>query len=234
MALRYLVSLSLVVAVLADQTSRTSISLSGPPTVSHPQPSYHPGPAYQPKHSTEQVHEPAVPECAANTTKSWCLQDDHYPTYEIKHAAEYHYEKLLSLYADVADLNTELSVDRPNTLDEETYLCPSETAYVRPLRAQNTEGKWRFVVNNIDVHYQTLIQTTRIEECLTSADACPLVPDCYDSKCQQKSINHRFLVYDSYDQYFPFAIETFKLPATCACVLAWPPIPTTIILDLEH
>jgi hypothetical protein len=24
-------------------------------------------------------------------------------------------------------------------------------------------------------------------------------------------------VYDSYDQYFPFAIETFKLPSACAC-----------------
>ena len=27
----------------------------------------------------------------------------------------------------------------------------------------------------------------------------------------------RFLVYDPYDHYFPFAIETFKLPASCAC-----------------
>ncbi|XP_063614161.1 protein spaetzle-like [Penaeus indicus] len=237
------VSLCLAVAVVADQTSHVSISLGGAPAVSHhssshhgrtsyhhqptyhtrssyhPQPSYHPAPAYHPQPSYEHEHEPAVPECAANTTKSWCLEDDHYPTYEIKHAAEYHYEKLLSLYADVADLNTELSVDRPNSLDEETYLCPSETAYIRPLRAQNTEGKWRVVVNNIDAHYQTFTQTTRIEECLTSGDACPLVPECYESKCLQKSIYHRFLVYDSYDQYFPFAIETFKLPASCACLL---------------
>ncbi|XP_047472898.1 uncharacterized protein LOC125027809 [Penaeus chinensis] len=243
MALRYLVSLSLAVAVVADQSSHVSISLGGAPAVSHhssshhartsyhhqptyhtqssnhPQPSYHPAPAYHPQPSYEHEHEPAVPECAANTTKPWCLEDDLHPTYEIKHAAEYHYKKLLSLYADVAELNTELSVDRPNSLDEETYLCPSETAYVRPLRAQNTEGKWRVVVNNIDAHYQTLTQTTRIEECLTSADACPLVPECYQSKCLQKSIYHRFLVYNPYDQYFPFAIETFKLPASCACLL---------------
>ena len=33
----------------------------------------------------------------------------------------------------------------------------------------------------------------------------------------QKSLYHRFLVYDPYDKYFPFAIETFKLPASCAC-----------------
>ena len=30
---------------------------------------------------------------------------------------------------------------------------------------------------------------------------------------------YRFLVYDPCDQYFPFAVETFKLPASCACSL---------------
>ncbi|XP_076059625.1 neurotrophin 1-like [Oratosquilla oratoria] len=179
-----------------------------------PAPAYHPAPAYKPR-----PHGPPVPACAANTTKPWCLEDSEYPTYEIKHAAEYHYQKLVSLYADIADLNTALSVERPETLEEETYLCPSETAYVRPLRAQNTDGKWRIIVNNVDVHYETLTQTTRIEECLTSGEACPLVPHCYESKCLQKSAYHRFLVYDAYDQYFPFAIESFKLPASCACFL---------------
>ncbi|XP_047472903.1 neurotrophin 1-like [Penaeus chinensis] len=173
MALRYFVLSSLAFAILAYQTS-------------HP--------------SYEHGHEPDVPECAANTTKLWCLNDDHYPTYEINHAVE-------------------LSVYRPNILEDEIYLCPSETAYIRPFRARNTEGKWHVVVNNIDVHYQTFTETTRIEECLTSADAYPLMPDCYESKCLQKSIYHRFLVYDPYDQYFPFAIETFKLPASCACLL---------------
>ncbi len=28
---------------------------------------------------------------------------------------------------------------------------------------------------------------------------------------------YRFLVYDPYDSYFPFAIENFKLPSACAC-----------------
>nr|XP_045615539.1 putative protein TPRXL [Procambarus clarkii] len=165
------------------------------------------------------IYGPALPACAGNTSKSWCLEDSQYPTYQIKHAVENNYEKVLSLYAEVEDLNTELSVDRPKTLKEETYLCPSETAYVRPLRAENTEGKWRVIVNNIKAHYVTLTQSTRIEECLKSGQACPLVPECYESKCLQKSIYHRFLVYDPYDQYFPFAIETFKLPASCACLL---------------
>merc|ERR1719187_111304 len=192
----------------------------------HHAPSYHPRPAYGHRHhapayghAPHKPHEPEVPACAANTTKPWCLEDSENPLYEIKHAAEHLYAKLLSVYADVADLNTELSVDRISTLEEEVTLCPSETNYVKPLRAINTDGKWRTIVNNVDVHYQTLTQTTRVEECLTAGEVCPLVPDCLESKCLQKSIYHRFLVYDPYDAYFPFAIETFKLPASCACLL---------------
>ncbi|XP_069995757.1 neurotrophin 1-like [Penaeus vannamei] len=210
MDMRSAILLSLVAVTMADTTAHVSSHVNY--GVSYrPQPSYHSQPSYE-------TH-PAVPACAENTTKTWCLEDAEYPTYEVRHAVDYHFSKVIDLYADVAELNTELSVERPNTLEEETYLCPSETAYVKPLRAQNTESKWRVIVNNIEAHYQTFTQTTRIEECLTSGDTCPLVPDCYESKCLQKSIYHRFLVYDPYDQYFPFAIETFKLPASCACLM---------------
>merc|ERR1712025_615904 len=234
MAIKLLVSLVIVAVASADVGSHVSVSHGGKPAVTygahrpHHAPAYHPAPAYhhrpryhhQPapyKPAPAYKYEPEIPACSANTTKTWSLEDNEYPTYELKAAIEYHFKSFKNLYADVAELNTELSVERPTTLEEETYLCPSETAYIRPLRAVNTEGKWRIVVNNVDAHYQTLTQTTRIEECLTSGDACPLVPECYESKCLQKSIYHRFLVYDAYDQYFPFAIETFKLPAACAC-----------------
>ncbi|XP_050691584.1 neurotrophin 1-like [Eriocheir sinensis] len=194
---------------------------TAPPAEPHyPQqpPVYHPpAPVYH--HPEEPYAEPAVPACAEATNATYCTEDEAYPEYEIKHAIQYHLDKFNHLYADVADLNTELSVERPDTLEEETYLCPSETAYVRPLRALNTEGKWRVVVNEIALHYKTFTQTTRVEECLTAGDPCPKVPFCYESSCLQKSIYHRFLVYDAYDKYFPFAIETFKLPASCACLL---------------
>ncbi|XP_064113516.1 neurotrophin 1-like [Macrobrachium nipponense] len=181
------------------------------------QPSYHPAPSYHPQASYEDPY--ADPACAENTTKPWCLEDEEYPMYEVEEAVNYHFSKVIALYADVADLDTKLSVERPSALDEETYLCPSETAYVQPLRAKNTKGKWRVIVNNIDTHYKTLTQTTRIEECSTSGEECPKVPVCYESKCLQKSVYHRFLVYDPYDKYFPFVIENFKLPASCACLL---------------
>ncbi|XP_045118566.1 pollen-specific leucine-rich repeat extensin-like protein 1 isoform X2 [Portunus trituberculatus] len=185
------------------------------PTYAPTTPAYgaHPhGPAPAPSYGSDQ------PACAATSSKPWCLEDRDYPTYEIQAAAEQNADKLLTLYADVADLNTELSVDLPSYQTEETYLCPSETAYVRPLRAINTEGKWRIIVNGIKVHYETLTQTTRLEECLNPGYPCPLVPQCYESKCLQKSIYHRFLVYDPYDQYFPSPWRP-SLPASCACLL---------------
>ena len=130
--------------------------------------------------------------------------------------------------------NTDNSVDRLVELSQETYLCPSLTGYVTPLRAVNTAGKWRIVVNGVKAHYETLTQTARLEECTGAGEACPLVPACYNTQCIQKNIYHRFgnmhcviiwlkpfifrfLVYDPYDHYFPFAIETFKPPSSCAC-----------------
>jgi len=233
--MRLLVSLVIVAMASADVGSHVSVSHGGKHAVTygahrpHHAPSYRPAPSYHHRptyhHQQPAPYKPAHPHntdppaCSVNNTKTWCLEDEEYPTYEIKAAVEHHLKKFQSLYADVADLNTELSVERPTTLEEETYLCPSETAYIRPLRAVNTEGKWRVVINNIEAHYETFTQTTRIEECLTSGDACPLVPECYETKCLQKSIYHRFVVYDPYDQYFPFAVETFKLPASCACLL---------------
>merc|ERR1712228_653831 len=175
--------------------------------VAHAAP-YHPAPAPH--------HEYKPPACSIDNPKTWCLEDAEYPTYEIEHALQYHYEGVQAIYKDVL-ANTENSVDRLKEIVQETYLCPSVTAYIMPLRAVNTDGKWRVVVNGVKAHYETLTQTARIEECTTAGEACPLVPACYETKCLQKSIYHRFLVYDPYDQYFPFAIETFKLPSACAC-----------------
>ncbi|CAL4069122.1 unnamed protein product [Meganyctiphanes norvegica] len=169
------------------------------------------------------------PSCADNTTKTWCISDADYPEYEIKGALQFHNYPVLALYADVADLNTELSVEvgirSPATLAEERYICASTTSYIRPLRAVNDEGKWRIIVNQVLVNYESYMQTVRIEECTASGkeagsdESCPLVPKCYTSKCLQKSLHHRFLVYDPYDYYFPFLIENFKLPSACSCLL---------------
>lgn len=183
---------------------------------SYKPPAYPKGNYYQPKY--EPKYEPEIPECSKNTTKAWCLEDADYPGYEIIYELDKHYEAVLALYKDVA-VNTANSVDTLSKLEEETYLCPSATAYVQPLRAVNVDGKWRVIVNKVESYGYKFDQHARVEECDAGAagKACPLVPTCYESKCLQKNVYHRFLVYDPYDYYFPFAIENFKLPASCAC-----------------
>ena len=160
-----------------------------------------------------------APKCAHNSTRTWCDEEDDYPEDYIRQAIEYHFHKFLNLYADIEDLDTPSSVDRASTLEEETYLCSSKTSYIQPIYAQNTEGKWRMVVNNIELHYKMITQSARVEECLAPNEDCPLVPYCYSSKCLQKYIYHRFLVFTEEDPYFPFAVENFRLPLACSCKL---------------
>jgi len=182
----------------------------------HHAPPHHGAPYPVPHHQPQPEHEYKEPKCAEGNTKTWCLEDEEYPKYEIQKAIEYHYEAVRQIYKDVLT-NTDNSVDRLKELVEETYLCPSETAYIQPLRAVSTEGKWRIIVNGVTAHYEDLTQTVRVEECTTAGSACPLIPECYETKCLQKSIYHRFLVFNPYDHYLPFAIESFKLPSACAC-----------------
>ncbi|XP_068216680.1 neurotrophin 1-like [Palaemon carinicauda] len=208
-------------------TLATTVFASSP--LYHSPAAYHiPSYTLQPLYDLNEYYEPPVPLCAKNNTKSWCLEDPEYPVYEVKQAVQHFHHIFTGLYADVGDLDTALSVEKLLTLEEETYLCSSETSYVRPLRMQNIFGKWRVIVNNIKVNYKTYTQTTRIEECLGPGEACPFVPFCYESRCLQKNIYHRFLVYDPYDQYFPFAIDTFKLPSSCACMLGEYIIPPPV------
>ena len=207
-------------------------------------PVYTPKPAYHPPHGPSYGYSPAPhppygqqkhimpghppkppsptpdygpPGCAKNLSQHYCLDDYEYPVYEIQHAVEYHYAAVAALYKDVL-ASTENSVDRLVDLaDEQTYLCGSYTSYVHPKRAINSVGQWRIVVNDVQAHYETLTQTARVEACAHAGQPCPLVPECYHTKCVQKFIYHRFLVYDPYDYYFPFAIESFLMPSSCAC-----------------
>lgn len=180
-------------------------------------PAYKGVPHYTPN-KYDKTYEPEIPACSKNTTKPWCLEDSEYPSYDVVYALDQHYEAVLALYKNVA-ANTANSVDTLAKLEEETYLCPSSTNYVQPLRAVNVDGKWRVVVNKVESYGVKFDQHARVEECDADAagKSCPLVPTCYESKCLQKNVYHRFLVYDPYDYYFPFAIENFKLPASCAC-----------------
>ncbi|XP_076059445.1 neurotrophin 1-like isoform X1 [Oratosquilla oratoria] len=201
----------------------------------HPQPAYgHPAPSY--KHSY--CDATATPTCASNSTLNYCLEDEEYPEYEVKGAisADHLFAKK---YADVADQSADDLVDMITKDQEEAfdysfytgastgdspydathwggpegYICPSDVAYAMPKRAQNVDGKWRVIVN--DVHYYT--QTARLETCLYPEAACRALAPCYQSHCTQKYIYHRLLSYDPCDAYKGLFIDIYKLPSACSC-----------------
>ena len=180
-----------------------------------PEPNFHPPPPYgaPPKYDAE------IPHCSRNTTKTWCLEDSEYPLIEVQQALDQHYHAIQSIFKDTL-INTIKSVDGIHTQNDEVYLCPSSTGYIQPLRAINVDGKWRTIVNRVESYGIKFTQTGRVEECnVIVGNACPLVAPCYQSKCVQKNVFHRFLVFDPYDYTFPFAIEKFKLPGSCGCVV---------------
>jgi len=175
----------------------------------------------------------AAPKCAENTTNTVCLTDEEYPTYEIKYAIDYD-PLVLKKYADVADQSADDLVDGISKAQEEAFdysfyngkqfdqgnwvggegfICPSDVAYSRPLRAQNVEGEWRVIVQ--DVAYYT--QTQRVETCLFPEAACRTLAPCFHSKCVQKYVYHRMLSMDPCDTYKGLFIDTYKLPSACSC-----------------
>ena len=163
-------------------------------------------------------YEPEIPACSNN--KMWCLEDVEYPADDIVNALDQHHEAVLSLYKDVA-VNTAnpVSTGSIKTRVEIANLCPSLTSDVQPLRAVNVEGEWCIIVNKVESNNYKFDQHSRFEEC--DADVvnkpCPSVPSCYFSRCFQDYVYRRFLVFDPRAQHFPFAIQSLKVPTSCAC-----------------
>jgi len=205
----------------------------------HPQPAYHPKPTYHKEPAYAAYCDPKkAPHCAANSTLSYCLSDEEYPTYEVKGAisADGIFAKK---YADIADQSADHLVQDISKAQEEAfdysyytgfskgdspfdlthwtgpegYICPSDVVYSMPKRARNVAGEWRVIVN--EVHYYT--QTARLETCLYADSACRLLAPCYNSKCTQKYVYHRLLSFDPCDPYKGLFIDIYKLPSACSC-----------------
>ncbi|XP_068225103.1 neurotrophin 1-like [Palaemon carinicauda] len=179
----------------------------------------------------------AQPSCANGSALSYCLDDDEYPLNEVK--AYVHADPIFrKKYSDIRSQSAndlvedvsrgqEISFSYPytgaSTLDSpydvthwvgpEGYICPSEVAYATPKRAQNGEGKWRVIIN--DVPFYT--QTVRLETCSYPGAACRALAPCYNSGCTQKYVYHRLLSWDPCDPYKGLFIDTYRLPSTCSC-----------------
>jgi len=168
---------------------------------------------------------PDTPKCAWNykhlhgNATFLCLDDDEYPVFDVENAIFYHYFSIASMYKDV-QLETQNSVSRIRSEREETYLCSSSVQYVKPVRAINSKGEWRIVLNYLKAKNDFIAQTVRIELCDHPGEKCPKIPGCVWTKCVQKHTYHRLLVYNPSDYYLPFKIESFKIPSSCDCYTA--------------
>ena len=103
--------------------------------------------------------------------------------------------------------------DKGNWVGGEGFICPSDVAYARPLRAKNVAGEWRVIVQNVG--YYT--QTQRIESCLFAGAACRTLAPCYKSSCLQKYVHHRMLSFNPCDPHKGLFIDIYKLPSACSC-----------------
>lgn len=148
-----------------------------------------------------------------------CLDDDEYPQFDIENALFYHYFSVAAMYKDIS-IETQNSVDGVFTTREETYLCTSSVKYVKPVRAINSKGEWRIVLNHLKAKDDFISQSVRVELCDHPGEKCPKVPGCALTKCVQKHTYQRLLVYNPQDYYLPFAVESFKIPSSCDCFAA--------------
>ena len=73
-------------------------------------------------------------------------------------------------------LETQNSVSRIRSEREETYLCSSSVQYVKPVRAINSRGEWRIVLNYLKAKNDFIAQTVRIELCDHPGEKCPKIP----------------------------------------------------------
>ena len=106
--------------------------------------------------------------------------------------------------------------------DDGRYICPSDIFYGRPLRAVNTYGEWKVVVNLPDGHgdgYEEYTQTTRLEQCVYPEAPCSYISAGYNSACLQKHSFVRLLAY-TFNQ--GLHIDSFKLPVACSCHVSSP------------
>lgn len=218
-----------------------SVSADHPHPPHHVPAPYHGSPAPY-HHAKPHYCDPKQPPMCANLTLAagvhYCLDDPHYPEYEIKNAISSDY-LFAKKYSDLMDQSADDLVDMISKEQEEGfnyayytgaskgkspydashwigpegYLCPSDVKYAMPKRARNVNGEWRVVVNG--VHYYT--QTARMETCVTPDSACRLLAPCYQSKCTQKFVYHRMVSYDPCDPYKGLFIDVYKFPSACSC-----------------
>ncbi|XP_055951647.1 myb-like protein AA isoform X2 [Argiope bruennichi] len=186
-------------------------------------------------------HEPETPACARYNNLTYCLQDTEYPKDDIKRAIEKNRHPLdhflidISASSDVIDdsLNKvfENSVPLQSTSVSYSYEgkaispskgevnntagCISNVQYAKPLRAINTAGLWKIIVNvEFEETGANYTQTVRIEECSHTTGYVATCGTETISACLQQYKLYRLLAWEPNRGFY---IDAFLLPISCFC-----------------
>lgn len=98
---------------------------------------------------------------------------------------------------------------------EEENTCPAMLLHVNPIRAENTKGHWRVIVQDLKgVH-----QRERIIMCLHEESSCREIDydQCHTSRCSQQLRRRRLLAYDPCHPERGVFVDTFNFPSACSC-----------------
>ncbi|GFS88337.1 uncharacterized protein NPIL_89472 [Nephila pilipes] len=214
-------------------TTTTTTTTQAPPS---------PSPALVSTPSSQSYyHEPETPTCARFNNLTYCLQDPEYPKDEIKKAIEKNRHPLDHFLVDISassnivddSLNkvfensvplqsTSVSysfegkaiapaTNNPNNGSE----CFSNVHYAKPLRAINTAGLWKIIVNvEFEETGANYTQTVRIEECSHTAGYVATCGTETISACLQQYKLYRLLAWEPHRGFY---IDAFLLPISCFC-----------------
>ncbi|OQR73070.1 hypothetical protein BIW11_03652 [Tropilaelaps mercedesae] len=114
--------------------------------------------------------------------------------------------------------NTQSSSEETKTRPELREACSAEVAMVRPLRAQNTRGEWKVIVN-VDTprNGQKYTQAVRVETCRNALRSCSYVPESLQkSVCSQKLTTYRLAAWSDEEGLH---MDTFRFPVACLCLV---------------
>ncbi|KAK2725765.1 uncharacterized protein LOC136031678 isoform X2 [Artemia franciscana] len=216
------------------RTTPNPIDEPEPVAEPHHKPGKHDKYAQKPYEKPAYCDSRTPPICAKDAPFGYCSIDEEYP-FELLNKLLGESIFLARQYSDLKDQSAQDLVNEVSKKQEESfdysfytgaftfdtthwigpegYICPSDVAYERPLRAVNANGEWRVIVN--DPSHCT--QTQRVEICRNPEGACRLLAPCYKSRCIQKFASHRILSFDPCHPEKGLFIDSFRLPSACSC-----------------
>ncbi|XP_003738925.1 uncharacterized protein LOC100906390 [Galendromus occidentalis] len=157
------------------------------------------------------------PPCASSRKNvTFCVKDDQYPRDSVVQSAfsdPLTARRLVPYIPDEELVSAESNdVKMRSSLSE---ACSAETNLIRPMRAKNTKGMWKVIVNvDTPLNGQQYKQLIHTETCRKTGAQCHA---SRKSVCVQKFTMHRLAAWSPQEGLH---MDSFRFPIACSCLLA--------------